>query len=795
MKLILVMALLGVGTSNVWADEIYDFDYWANNGYSITTEGSYNSIAGCSYAINVTDGTFTYSLNDRLAIRFRDSNSRDLWNLRNGHGLYCYRTQNIAFLNLKSGDKIILTLEGTVNFVSGYLSKESVAVVAEDAFVSDAEYEVTADCNVHFNASVGGKIHKLKIIPAAAKVEAPSLSISSMSAGASVGLYHPVISVSSSEATSYGASFTPDGGEAGAATITDGKYTFTQAGTLSVWGIKAGNSNSAVSKIYLESANYILDASNSVDLSDEDFVDCSSWTSKGRDWSNWGSINDKTFYTVEETTSFPGMTLNSVLYSSYCPGVGLYYTGTTGGGRTVTLTGSAVNQLAEGVYYSGYSTASTASKISLVKSAPFVYTLSAKVPVKCFNLYTPATEVEAAIYDCKACDNSAAFATAIDAESFATAAEVYAFNTTYHITNGVLTDGVRDITGVIRNAAVTDGTDWNSASTYTMPTKYTGAPDNVVLDAYNYDMDAYQIIWGLPAGTYIVTANTRGASTGGSSLVYVNKEPWVAGDLATAATDAIGDGESAGTLGYGFSTQRATFTITEATDIRLGFYAGVSGEKWASCDDWHLYRVESVPVTVSDAGFATYVNSDYDLNFSTTDIKAYKVKVSTKGVATLNEVANVPAGTPVLLYKAGGATEDIPVIASAAAIEEGTNDLVAGTATTATDGVATIDGLYTNMILNNVDNKIGFYYANGKTVAENRAYLHILTELAPDKKGDGARMTMVFADEETGINSLTPDPSPKGEGSIYTLSGQRVSKPMKGLYIIDGKKVLVNDKR
>ena len=47
------------------------------------------------------------------------------------------------------------------------------------------------------------------------------------------------------------------------------------------------------------------------------------------------------------------------------------------------------------------------------------------------------------------------------------------------------------------------------------------------------------------------------------------------------------------------------------------------------------------------------------------------------------------------------------------------------------------------------------------------------------------------------INSLTPDPSPKGEGSfkdegsIYTLSGVRVQTPRRGLYIKDGKKLFV----
>ena len=39
--------------------------------------------------------------------------------------------------------------------------------------------------------------------------------------------------------------------------------------------------------------------------------------------------------------------------------------------------------------------------------------------------------------------------------------------------------------------------------------------------------------------------------------------------------------------------------------------------------------------------------------------------------------------------------------------------------------------------------------------------------------------------ETTGISSLTPAPSPKGEGSIYTLDGRRMNgqPTRKGMYI------------
>ena len=45
--------------------------------------------------------------------------------------------------------------------------------------------------------------------------------------------------------------------------------------------------------------------------------------------------------------------------------------------------------------------------------------------------------------------------------------------------------------------------------------------------------------------------------------------------------------------------------------------------------------------------------------------------------------------------------------------------------------------------------------------------------------------------ETTGI-SLTPNPSPEGEGSVYTLDGRRIEQPTKsGLYIVNGRKVII----
>ncbi len=264
----------------------------------------------------------------------------------------------------------------------------------------------------------------------------------------------------------------------------------------------------------------------------------------------------------------------------------------------------------------------------------------------------------------------------------------------------------------------------------------------------------------LPAGIYTITAATRAGTT-------------------TFYSGAVGSGTEVMTLtssGVVVSATSDPFVLTEATDI----YTSVGSSK--DYFDYIIIRKTgeaSESITVTDAGFATYVGA-YDLDFSASTIKAYSVKVTGKGVATMTQVDNVPAGTPVLLYAEGGATETIPMTAGAAAVAN--NDLVAGTGV----AVATVDGENTNMILNNGSKGAGFYFAAGQTVAANRAYLHFATSLAPEA---GARMILSFG-ETTGIESVKSAES-NAQNGVYNIAGQRVAQPSKGLYIVNGKKVVI----
>ena len=187
-------------------------------------------------------------------------------------------------------------------------------------------------------------------------------------------------------------------------------------------------------------------------------------------------------------------------------------------------------------------------------------------------------------------------------------------------------------------------------------------------------------------------------------------------------------------------------------------------------------RSVSVPCT---NGFATYANHDYALDFTgVSGLTAYTATVE-GDVVTFTPATKVPAGTGLLLK---GATADVPVIASADAISE--NIFYAPTTAVASLNYDQDD--YYNYILTSVGGNVGFYRANNNSVAVGKAYLRIA-------KSTGARQfTFIGLDndsETTGIADV------KGVNSdnenFYNLNGQRIVAPQKGLYIVNGKKVII----
>ena len=272
----------------------------------------------------------------------------------------------------------------------------------------------------------------------------------------------------------------------------------------------------------------------------------------------------------------------------------------------------------------------------------------------------------------------------------------------------------------------------------------------------------------LGVGSYTVYVRAHSGNTSGGTAIFKT------GDVEFARKTFAGSINN--------QDFNANFALLASTDLKIQYNSGNA----TGLD--YIYVVKNsddtfIPVDVTSAGIATYVPA-FNLDFTGKELKAYTAEVTAKGVCTLHQINEVPAGTPIVLVKDGGITENIPVIASASPVSV-TNHLLAGTGAT----VATTVGDYTNMILNNVGGNVGFYFANGQTVAANRAYLHFATTLAPDPAT--ARMTMIFEDDDvTGVNEVRSQKEDV-RSEWFDLQGRKVAQPQKGLYIVNGRKVMV----
>ena len=193
-----------------------------------------------------------------------------------------------------------------------------------------------------------------------------------------------------------------------------------------------------------------------------------------------------------------------------------------------------------------------------------------------------------------------------------------------------------------------------------------------------------------------------------------------------------------------------------------------------------VYReLKDVTKTITAAGWATYC-SPYALDF-TGDIanltNVYIVTGANANSLVLTSVkgGTVPANTGLLLK--GTAGDVVIPIAGSSTTNVDANKLVG--VTTETPGVAA--GIY---VLLNGTNGVGFYETTDAfTVGANTAYL------PANFAATTARGFYSFG-EATGIGATLKNKEIENK-EVYNLKGQRVAAPTKGLYIVNGKKVVV----
>lgn len=190
-----------------------------------------------------------------------------------------------------------------------------------------------------------------------------------------------------------------------------------------------------------------------------------------------------------------------------------------------------------------------------------------------------------------------------------------------------------------------------------------------------------------------------------------------------------------------------------------------------------LEKVTSEDVAVSSVKFATYVPTFNVV--APADVKVYTAKVNeAKSAVVLTEVPTgsvIAKGTPVLVGAEAGSYNFAASTREATAVAD--NDLKAATADTKGDG-STIYALVEQ------DGKAVFApLKEGVAVSLGHAYLELPAASAT------RFYSIQFGGETTGINEVNA--AAKADGAYYTLQGVKTSKAAKGIYIHNGKKVVI----
>lgn len=215
---------------------------------------------------------------------------------------------------------------------------------------------------------------------------------------------------------------------------------------------------------------------------------------------------------------------------------------------------------------------------------------------------------------------------------------------------------------------------------------------------------------------------------------------------------------------------------TETVEITSDKYAynGIKNSNVLKTVYVYIPMIEK-SVAIGDAGYATYVTATNTT--VPTDVTAYTVTTANNKVE-LHEIASdavIKSGTAILLKATKGnynfttSVEDVTELPS--------NALVPAT----TDVTATGN----EYALTKQDGKVGFAQVEaGVVIPAGKAYLVV------DNSDESAAKFFSFDNGEvTGINNVnTVDAD---NNAYYTLQGLKTQKPVKGMYIHNGKKVIL----
>ena len=305
---------------------------------------------------------------------------------------------------------------------------------------------------------------------------------------------------------------------------------------------------------------------------------------------------------------------------------------------------------------------------------------------------------------------------------------------------------------------------------------------NIDRGAVETDLDTYgdhRNLKSIYLGRNIATVGNEEAVFGGEVEVTDFTVGRFVTDLKEIPFDVFGKLQTI-TLNTGTPPATAeNFTMSQYLDVSVNIPRGSldayqNDPVWGQF--WNLVEIDpdnAATVTISESGYSSFACKN-GLDFSGYyDLEAFTGRLNGDRLI-LSPVLKVPAGTGIILKGTPGKTYVIPY-----ADVEGvavSSDLKAVTEDTE------VNPLKANYVLAHVDGVPGFYRYTGTTIAAGHAYLEFEAGVSDSKS------ILLDFGGTTGIKEVE---SEVGSEVYYDLRGRRVTVPGSGLYIKNGRKVII----
>ena len=196
-------------------------------------------------------------------------------------------------------------------------------------------------------------------------------------------------------------------------------------------------------------------------------------------------------------------------------------------------------------------------------------------------------------------------------------------------------------------------------------------------------------------------------------------------------------------------------------------------------------RYNAMNFVMGETGYATF-SSDTYYDFTESGLTPYYASDVTTGTVTLTSV-NATSAWQGYIVKGAKGNHTVRVTVSA---KYPSPNYLKQNVNSSTIAASTV-GTYNYIFAKNSSDEVGFHkLTSAHILGANKAYLETATDITPTS---GSRIALVFDDGETTyIDALPMNNEKRMENTeYYNLAGQRVAQPTKGLYIVNGKKVII----